>query len=291
MVEERCSADGAAIRYYGGDTLNTAVHLARFGHRVSYASALGSDPESTALCRSWSEEQLDCSLILSHPSRKVGQYYVLVDEEGERSFSYDRSMSAAREMFTLPGQEDWQNDIAHAELFVFSLISLAILPDNGREQLLHLADRVRRSGGKVAFDGNYRPALWDTSDLAREWRDRAIALSDFGLPTLDDERALGAEDAGSVVNHWRSAGCGELVVKLGEKGCLSQTGDIVPPERIMRPIDTSGAGDAFDAAYLSARLAGIDAIAACSAGHRLAGWVIQRPGAVPALDDAAPYSD
>jgi 2-dehydro-3-deoxygluconokinase len=116
-----------------------------------------------------------------------------------------------------------------------------------------------------------------------------LTLCDIGLPTLEDERALGsAQDAASVAEHWRALGVGEVVVKMGAAGCLAE-GEVVPPPRVLAPVDTSGAGDAFDAGYLAARLRGDPVREAATSGHRLAGWVVQRRGAIPARDAEAPY--
>ena len=280
------SRDGARWRMgYGGDTLNTAIHLARAGHDVGYLTALGTDPFSGRLKQDWQAEGIDTSLILAHPQRRPGLYAIVTDEAGERSFVYWREASAAREMFALPEAEGVLRRAAEADLLAFSLISLAILPPEGRERLLALAGEVRAGGGRVAFDGNYRPALWSGAAEARAARDAAIAASNIGLPTLEDETALsGNGDAASVAAHWIGLGCCETLVKLGPEGCRLPDGTIVAPERTLAPVDTSGAGDAFNAGYLGARLAGADVAASARAGHALAGWTIMRPGAIPAAD-------
>ena len=87
---------------FGGDTLNTAVHLARAGHDVAYMTALGSCPFSMDLRARWEGEGLDCSLIATHPSRRPGLYAIALDDEGERTFTYWRDGSAARAMFEVP---------------------------------------------------------------------------------------------------------------------------------------------------------------------------------------------
>src|SRR5690606_32444569 len=88
---------------YGGDTLNTAIHLARAGIETAYLTALGSDPLSSGLKDRWTAEGLDCSLVLTHPGRNTGLYAITTDARGERSFTYWRSDSAAREMFATDG--------------------------------------------------------------------------------------------------------------------------------------------------------------------------------------------
>jgi 2-dehydro-3-deoxygluconokinase len=276
------SREGAGWRLgYGGDTLNTAIHLARAGHDVAYLTALGDDAFSEDLKRQWRAEGLDTSLILTHPARQAGLYAISTDAAGERSFTYWRDSSAARELFELPGIATASAEAEGADLVYFSLISLAILPPEGRERLLALA----RSARRVAFDGNYRPRLWANAQEARDARDAAIALAGIGLPTQDDEAALSGEaDADATARHWQALGCKETVVKLGERGALLPGGCVIAPERPLTPVDTSGAGDAFNAGYLSARLEGASIEDAARAGHALAGWTIMRPGAIPARE-------
>ena len=289
MVEERVAPDGALTAHYGGDSLNTAIHLARLGCDVAYATALGRDEESDALVAAWQAEGIDTSLIGRHPDRKAGRYRIAVDSAGERSFSYERSHSAARDMLTLEASAEWTGAVGEADCFVYSLISLAILPDGARDQLLELAGKA----GRTAYDGNYRPALWESADATLHWHERAIGRADIGLPTVEDEIALrgeawpGAE--ADVAACWRDLGCGEVLVKAGADGCLLPEGAMFAPPEQIDPVDTSGAGDAFNAGYIAARLRGRQPRDAALDAHRLAGWTIMRPGAIPPPDDAAPY--
>ncbi|RST30628.1 sugar kinase [Sphingomonas ginkgonis] len=270
---------------YGGDTLNTAIHLARAGHSVQFLTALGLDPFSAALRQAWLAEGVLGELVLTHPTRRAGLYAITTDVEGERSFTYWRGNSAAQAMFELASEAQLAMAERSALLF-FSLITLAILPRAGRERLFDLVRRVREHGGRVAFDGNYRPSLWRDRASAREARNQAVALANIGLPTLDDETALsGWRDPAEVAEHWAGLGCAETIVKLGSAGCRLPSGETVAPAAVLHPVDTSGAGDAFNAAYLSARLSGDSIAAAASKGHRLAGWTIMRPGATPRADD------
>jgi 2-dehydro-3-deoxygluconokinase len=288
MIE--LSGAGSRIRLgSGGDTLNTAVHLARLGSPIAIFTALGSDPYSERMRSDWSGEGLDTRLILTDPDRHPGLYAIHTDSHGERSFVYWRDRSAARRMFEIEGSQAAIERAAAAGLLYYSLISLAILPKRGREQLLGLARDVRNRGGQVAFDGNYRPRLWRNATEASHWRDAAIELCDIGLPTLEDEQALsGFENAASVTDHWGSRGAGEVVVKLGRDGAFVD-GASIPPPTPMKPIDTTGAGDAFNAAYLAARRNGADRMEAALLGHWLAGWVVMREGAIPPVDSQAPY--
>jgi 2-dehydro-3-deoxygluconokinase len=287
MVE--LSRAGEAWRLgYGGDTLNTAIHLARAGHDVSYLTALGDDPFSAGLRAQWAAEGVDLRSVLTDPVASPGLYAITTDEDGERTFTYWRSDSAARRTFDAPGIDAALEHAAAADLLGFSLISLAILPDTGREALLALAARVRARGGVVAFDGNYRPRLWRDAAAARAWRDRAIRLCTIGLPTREDEALMGdADDPAAIAAHWSAHGA-EAIVKLGADGALVE-GVVIPPAARLSPRDTSGAGDAFNAGYLHRRLAGDPPAEAARAGHRFAAWTVMRPGAIPPRDADAPY--
>ncbi|MEQ1495100.1 MAG: sugar kinase [Novosphingobium sp.] len=274
---------------YGGDTLNTAIHLARHGHDVAYMTALGCDPLSVELKTKWAAEGLDTALVLEHPTRSTGLYAISNDATGERSFSYWRESSAARELFELRGISAALSVAELADLLAFSLITLAILPQPAREALFALCQRVRARGGIVAFDGNYRPRLWNSPEEARQTRDAAIAVADIGLPTFEDETLLSGEtDAAAVSRHWSGLGCTETVVKLGADGCQLPSGAILPPPEVLSPVDTSGAGDAFNGGYLAARMNGSSAAKAAADGHRLAGWCVMRNGAIPLRDEEYP---
>ena len=270
---------------YGGDTLNTAIHLARSGVDVAYLTAVGANPFSEDLKARWAAEGLDTSLVLTDPARNPGLYAITCDETGERSFTYWRGESAARRLFDCPDIEIALERACSADLLVFSLVSLAVLPEDGRQTLLALARAVRQRGGLVAFDGNYRPRLWPDRQTARCARDAAIAVANIGLPTLEDETMLSGEsDATAVAAHWQGLGCAETIVKLGAQGCRLPDGSIVGPEAVLAPVDTSGAGDAFNGGYLAARLRGEAPAQAAPCGHALAGWTIMRRGAIPSRD-------
>ncbi|WP_294233899.1 sugar kinase [uncultured Sphingomonas sp.] len=287
---ELSRAEGGLWRLgHGGDTLNTAIHLARMDRSVAYVTALGDDPFSATLLTDWSAEGIDTTLVQRDPTRMPGLYAITTDAAGERSFAYWRGESAARRTLSLPGAEAVMAQAEQADLLLFSLITLAILDEDSREHLFALAQRVRARGGRVAFDGNYRPRLFADQQLARDLCARAIAACDIGLPTLEDEAMLvGATSAEEVQARWLGLGAGEVVVKLGAEGCLLSGVGIVPPPERLKPRDTSGAGDAFNAGYLGARLDGLAPAEAAVRGHRLAGWTVMRAGAIPPRDADLP---
>jgi 2-dehydro-3-deoxygluconokinase len=227
-------------------------------------------------------------MIARHPSRVPGLYAIRTDTKGERSFTYWRDQSAVRDFFALPEHDALMEKAAGADLLLLSGITLSLFDRADRSRLAALADRLRSRGGMVAFDGNFRARGWASH------RDAAAAFADFGahasiaLPTVEDEALLhGISQApAAIAARWHALGVPEVVVKMGPDGAyvsIDGVGQVVPTTPIA-PVDTSGAGDAFGAAYLSARLARHDAAAAAAFGHRLASETVRHRGAIPPRD-------
>jgi 2-dehydro-3-deoxygluconokinase len=273
---------------YGGDTLNTAVYLARLTGdrdvRVDYVSALGDDAYSEGMLAMWRDEGIGVDLVARLPGRLPGLHTIRTDARGERSFTYWRSASAARDMLRGDRAEQVVAALTGYDLLYLSGITLSILDRPQRAALIALADAVRAHGGRVAFDGNYRPVGWPNPDAARAAFDQMLERVDIALPTLDDEQALfGVKDALECADRLHRLGVAEVAIKLGQAGCyLSSarfTGEI-PAEPVEVVVDSTAAGDSFNAGYLAARLLGSDPPRAARLGNRLAARVIGYPGAI-----------
>ncbi|MEP6876858.1 MAG: sugar kinase [Burkholderiales bacterium] len=290
MIELQGEAFGTMRQTFGGDTLNTAVYLARsgasLGVHASYATGLGDDRYSDEMLRRWQLEGVATDLVRRLPGRVPGLYTISVDERGERTFTYWRDSSAARGYFDVP-ETPLEQAAGGLDALYFSGISLAILDLGARERLFETARRVRAHGGRVIFDNNYRPRLWADAPTARAAYAQALALSDVALVTLDDEQLLYG-DASLAESRDRSlaAPCEEVVIKQGGGPvivrCASSAIVEVPVRRVERVVDTTAAGDSFAGAYLAARLSGASAVDAAAAGARLAAQVIQHRGAIVA---------
>lgn len=302
MIELHGEAFGTMRQTFGGDTLNTAVYLARCGRRsalqVGYATALGDDFLSHGLLQRWQAEGLDTRCVQHLPDRLPGLYQISVDARGERRFSYWRGQSAARDYFA-DDQPTLLEDEAAAgaiDALYFSGISLAILPPAGRRRLLALAQALRERGALVAFDNNYRPRLWASAQQAQDSFDQALALASVALLTLDDEMLLrGEADPQAALRRSLAVPCSEVVVKRGAASTLLRLAGRPPAEVATQPVaevvDTTAAGDSFAGAYLAARLAGVEPAAAAAAGNRLAARVVQHRGALiplAAMQDLLP---
>jgi 2-dehydro-3-deoxygluconokinase len=283
MIEFSQGADGSFRRGFGGDTLNTALYLARLGIDTSYVTALGDDGLSEEMIAAWCDEGIKTDLVIRAPGRLPGLYMIERDARGERTFLYWRDRAPAREFFVLADQARLTR-LAQFDWLYLSGISLSLYGETGRARLRECLAAVRRNGGRIAFDGNYRPRGWSDASTARRAFAEILPLVDLALPTFEDEQALfGDESLDQCIERYRAGGVGEIVIKRGARGCVvAANGDCseIPSPKVVEPVDTTAAGDSFNAGYLAARINGASPREAALAGHRLAGAVIMLPGAV-----------
>ncbi|MCK0208193.1 sugar kinase [Starkeya koreensis] len=285
MIELARGADGRYGLSVGGDTFNTAVYLARAGVETAYATALGDDRYSEAIRVSAQAEGIDPRYMLRVPGRTTGLYMIDNAPNGERAFTYWRDTAPARDLFELPGWEAIAEGLIEASMVYLSGITLSIYSNVGLGRLFATLEFARERGVRVVFDGNFRPRNWK-GDIARARAVYAQALkrTSLALPTFEDEVQLwGDGSPAATAERHATFGVQEVVVKNGAEGALVVAGgaaQFVPIPQPVEPIDTTAAGDSFNAAYIAARLGGEEPAAAAEAGHALAGRVIRHRGAI-----------
>jgi|SRR5882757_2678559 len=286
MIELRQAQGGQAgglySRGYGGDTLNTAVYLARLGLDVDYITALGDDALSDEMIAGWTSEGIGTKRVARLPGKLPGLYLIQTDDNGERRFFHWRDSAAARSLMDLPETDDMLNSLASYDLVYLSAITLSILREDGRERLMTALKRARLLGTRFAFDTNFRARGWPELSVARRVFSSAFEGADIVLASTEDLAPLYPGEANPALLAGISSP--ELVLKLAEPACIvrfaGRSGE-VRAEPLTKPaVDTTAAGDSFAAAYLAARLGGAEPEDAARAGHRLAGVVVCYPGAI-----------
>lgn len=284
MIELARDRDGRLVQGYGGDTLNTAVYLARLGAKIDYVTALGDDPYSEGMIQAWQIEGVGTDLVIRVPGRLPGLYMIETDTRGERRFFYWRESAPARQLFELSQSSQLLDALADYDVLYLSGITLSLYSETGREVLIGLLAKARDRGCRVAFDSNYRPRSWPDKDAARRIFTQMLERVDIALQTFEDEQALfGDMDPSAAMKRLHGLGITEVVIKLGAQGCMvsSPEGEATVPTSVVdNPVDTTAAGDSFNAAYLAARLCNVPPAEAARNGSRLAGEVICHRGAI-----------
>ncbi len=120
------SQGGLYSRGYGGDTLNTAVYLARLGTDVDYITALGDDTLSDEMIAGWEAEGVGTSRVARLPGKLPGIYMIQTDDVGDRRFFHWRESAPARHLMDLPETDDILDSLASYDVVYLSAITLSI---------------------------------------------------------------------------------------------------------------------------------------------------------------------
>jgi 2-dehydro-3-deoxygluconokinase len=282
MVELRPVEDGHLRRGFAGDAYNTAVYLKRSAPEieVAFLTATGDESLSDAMVETWRAEGISDRLVFRIPGERPALYLIETNAKGDRKFHYWRSETPAKEWLRLlmaRGGADVLND---ADLVYVSGISLAILSHADRQAAVQLLGSLKT---RVAFDPNIRPALWKSMDEAKHTFEDMVKLSSIVLPSRQDYQLMyGMDDPQAQIEFTAMLTEGEIALTCDEDGCRLRMGEtIVPlPTQAVKVVDTSGAGDSFNGAYLAARLMGREPLEAARAGLALAARVVAQPGAI-----------
>lgn len=293
MIELNGEPFGNMRQTYGGDTLNTATYLARVSSpqqiKVNYVSALGTDKLSQGMLQHWQADGINTDWVLLDENRSAGLYLIQLDKQGERTFLYWRNQSAARYLLQHKDYAHVLSALKEMDMLYLSGISLAILPENDRTLLIQQLAELKKAGVKIAFDSNFRPKLWDSLAQARNCYQALLPLVDIALVTFDDEEMLWADkNEQETVARLTAQGIPTIIVKQGKCGAIfQQNGEqqFVPTVPVENVVDTTSAGDSFNAGFLAGYLQGKPLEVCCRQGNQLAGIVIQHKGAI--IDKAA----
>ncbi len=286
MVELAEAGDGLMRRSFAGDTFNTAWYARAFLPEdwiVDYFTTLGDDAVSDDMLAFMEKADIGTLWIRRVRGRAVGLYMIHL-KDGERSFSYWRDTSAAK-LLAADG-DHLRHAIDFADVIYFSGVTLAILPEQDAATLLAELRRAKAAGKTVAFDPNIRPRLWaDRRSMLSTIRDGARAAT-IVMPSYEDEAANFGDGAVSdTIARYHALGAQNVVVKNGADGATVSFGDAslhIPAVAVDRVVDTTGAGDSFNGAFLAHYLQQRNAAAAAAFAARIAATVITGHGALVA---------
>lgn len=280
LVEFNREPDGRYMVAWGGDAVNAVVWGARLGLRTGFVSTFGDDIFTANIRDGIVREGVDLSLTEVLPGGENGLYFIDLDERGEYTFHFRRRDSAATETLRRIDGDRLFAYLSRSSWVLLGGITLAVMKEP--ERLLPVLERLRASAGtRIAFDTNYRPALWPSADLYRERVAEVLPFLDLFLPSEPDlERAWEGQSAEEVV---QSLGVRRTAMKRGEKGCLVLwEGERLemPVEERVKVADTTGAGDAFNAGFLAGLVRGEEPPQAARRGMKTAGRAVQGRGAL-----------
>jgi len=288
MVEfhatEPLASASTLVRAYGGDVLNALTIAARLGARTGFVTRVGQDPFGPGLRSAWQRDGIDTKYAPLVPGEN-GVYFISVHENGEREFTYRRAGSAAA---GLTEHDVPAAYVASSRVLLLSGITQAI-SQAAQAATLHAARAARAAGTLVAYDPNYRPKLWDARGgerAARHAYQELAPLADLLLPSYPADLVFLSAPAESAreaaVAFARHAA--RAAVKAGDQGAwLADEHGVhhAPATRAARVLDTTGAGDAWNGAFLHALISGRPSAHAAEFANAVAAWKLQFRGAIP----------
>jgi 2-dehydro-3-deoxygluconokinase len=252
---------------------------------VDYFTALGDDAMSDEMAAFFESHGIGTGHIRRIKGKAPGLYMINL-RNGERSFSYWRDSSAARQLAADPDR--LREAVEASDVIYFSGITLAILPREDTDTLLAETRRAKASGKTVVFDPNIRPRLWSSYDVMHTVISEGARASTLVMPSFDDEAShFGDDSIEATIHRYRALGAQNIVVKNGADGAtLDFEGKraMVPAEKVETVVDTTSAGDSFNGSFLAKYLETKDAETSARFAAKVAARVVSEHGALVARD-------
>lgn len=265
-------------RVPGGSPANLCMNMARLGNKTQLVATVGTD---------------DMGQVLKDYVQKLGVDVSSVSQVDEPTTLILVTRSAATSSFQAYRGADTLLSIRQfpypkfEEISIFHTTCFALSKNPAQSVLLEAAERAQRAGCQLSIDANYAPKIWPDQ---REAQRIVAAYCRMGalvkISDVDWERLYGEKPVPeAVVEHFLKIGAKEVCLTLGDKGCWIGVPDVAAQFLPSRPVevkDTTGAGDAFWAGYLTARIDGKSPLACAMAGRQMAEMKIQHFGPLPA---------
>lgn len=239
---------------WGGDTSNFVIAVSRLGGKAGYICRIGDDDFGQIFLDLWNNEGVDTQYVIKDQENHPTGIYFISRHGESHTFTYYRRDSAASRISPRDVPQEY---IQNAKIFHASGISQAI-SNSACDSVFYAIEVARDTGVLVSYDPNLRLKLWGEK-RARAVVLETISLADFVFPSLEDISVLiGLEEPSDIACRLLELGPKIVAIKMGSLGALLATQDgIVQFDPIkINVVDTTGAGDVFDGAFLSAYLRG-----------------------------------
>jgi len=233
----------------GGAPANVAVAVSRLGGNAAFIGKVGNDAFGDFLVNTLEKYQVDVSMIVRDNNTPTTIAFVSLTRDGERDFQFNRGADENFSLSDVPVKKILQSNILHFGS------ATALLPDGIiRETYFSLMNQAKSEDKFISFDPNYRHDLWKGRESEFiKYAQRAVGMADFVKVSEEELKILTNEDEVSYgVATLHRIGASIVAVTMGEAGAIISDGnqyEQIPSEQI-KPVDSTGAGDAFVGAVL-----------------------------------------
>jgi sugar/nucleoside kinase (ribokinase family) len=241
---EECLAQRVEL-HCGGVGANCALALGRWGVPVQLRACVGADPLGEFVLRRLAAGGIDVRPVQRTTAAMTGLLYINVTPDGQRTFFGSRGANCLAR--PRPNNAKLRDGTVAASLMGYSFLDPG--PEKAARQVLQA---MHARGGWVSLDVGMEPSQRIPRKILR-----MAKMVDLLFVSSDEATALtGSREPHEAFRKLQMAGVRSVVMKLGKRGCLiAEAGELrtVPPFSV-RVVDSTGAGDAFAAAFLQARL-------------------------------------
>ncbi len=284
-TDENLSDASTLNKYYGGDSLTTAISALRLGSKVGYISRIGMDSFKNYLLESWQEEGLDISHV--KPVQGVNGLYLVSKEQGcsNKEFAFYRKKTAATNLSI----EDISADYIQNSSLVYTTGITQSLSISAREAIKQAFKIAKENNVLTAYDPNYTRLIW-TEEEAREAFDEIEEYIDIIFLNIKHDSKPIAEysSVDNIIKRLWDKGISTVVVKsTEEKGYYTGYQGKIEFIKFINEdvIDDTGAGDAFNGGVLHGITSGMSPFKAVTLGSVVAGLQIKKFGAIKSIPD------
>ncbi len=232
------------LKKFGGAPANTAMGLVKLGIPVAFMGKIGDDPFGHFLKQTLENYRVNTDSLVVSKNDKTTLAFVSLGDQGQRDFFFYRGAHEAitADEFSLP-----------INTAVFHFGSLTQTNENGRSTTDKLIQQARQMNALISYDPNIRESLWGSIENAR-----SIILDtrkQVDIFKINDEEALTLSKKDSIEDAAETLftpNLQALFITLGRKGSYYKTKNYAGYVSTIQvnPIDTTGAGDAFNAGYI-----------------------------------------
>ena len=275
------------LKCFGGAPMNTLVGVARLGSSSGAIAAVGDDPFGQFLVKELTKNGVDTSRVKVKRGMLTTLAFVANEPEtGERSFIFYRKPLVSGTSDNALQIEDVDLEyISNARILHVSGFSLSQNPS--RKAVLTAIRHARKAGVKVSFDPTLRIDVWNSERSIRRLYGQVLRLSD--IATFSREEAafiFGTDNPEKAARTALRSGTGIIGIKLGADGALLETKEgqkISVPAFPVKVVDTTGAGDGWNAGLLVGLLKGWDLETSVLVANAVGALVVTKRGAITAL--------
>lgn len=225
----------------GGAPANVAVAIARLGGQSAFFGRVGNDPLGRFMNQTLSQEQVDSRYLILDNDQRTSTVVVDLDDSGERSFTFMVKPSADQFLQTSDIPNFNQGDWLH-------VCSIALANEPSRSSTFEAIDRIKKAGGSFSFDPNLRPEVWLKPQEMVATVMRAVANADVVKFSEEELTLLTQTDSiEQGLNAIKALEIPLVIITQGAKGALVVTKEsqTLVSGKVVKPVDTTGAGDAF----------------------------------------------